>query len=210
MEFPNNEEEEELSEVQKRILAKNKVMQEIADHKTKLRSLKKKYREGHNVSQDIDGAEGYIEVLKKELISIQEGSHSTFLAAKKTISPKFNVDTKKGKILSKIRTLAKDIRNCEVFLSGGDRTREENEDVRKKLEVLKVDHSEAKQELKALSQFNHTRFLEMKEAQQELPENDDLAVENIPPAPEETESIVPAVKPKLPEPRTDFNPPPMI
>lgn len=208
METPSDQ--EELSEVQKRILAKNKVRQEIADHKTKLRLLKKKYKEGLNVSQDIDGAEGYIEVLKKELISIQEGSHSTFLAAKKTISPKFNVDTKKGKILSKIRTLAKDIRESEAFLSGGGRMREENEDVRKKLEVLKADHAEAQQELKALSQFNHTRFLEMKEAQQELTENEDVVVENISDATEAVESITPAVKPKPTETRTDFNPPPMI
>ena len=208
METPSDE--EELSEVQKRIIAKNKVRQEIADHKTKLRLLKKKYKEGHNVSQDIDGAEGYVEVLKKELISIEEGSHSTFLAAKKTISPKFNVDTKKGKILSKIRTLAKDIRESEAFLSGGGRMREENEDVRKKLEVLKADHAEAQQELKALSQFNHTRFLEMKEAQQELIENEDVVVENISDATEAVESITSAVKPKPTETRTDFNPPPMI
>ena len=206
----SSSDEEELSEVQKRILAKNKVRQEIADHKTKLRLLKKKYKEGHNVSQDIDGAEGYVEVLKKELVSIQEGSHSTFLAAKKTISPKFNVDTKKGKILSNIRTLAKDIRECEAFLSGGDRTREENEDVRKKLEVLRADHAEAQQELKALSQFNHTRFLEMKEAQQELTENEDVAVENISDVPEAVESLSPGVKPKPTETMTDFNPPPMI
>ena len=208
METPSDE--EELSEVQKRIRAKNKVRQEIADHKTKLRLLKKKYKEGHNVSQDIDGAEGYVEVLKKELISIEEGSHSTFLAAKKTISPKFNIDTKKGKILSKIRTLAKDIRENEAFLSGGGRTREENEDVRKKLEVLKADHAVAQQELKALNQFNHTRFLEMKEAQRELTENEVVVVENISDATEAVESIVPAVKPKLPDSRTDFNPPPMI
>ena len=206
----SSSDEEELSEVQKRILAKNKVRQEIADHKTKLRLLKKKYKEGHNVSQDIDGAEGYVEVLKKELVSIQEGSHSTFLAAKKTISPKFNVDTKKGKILSNIRTLAKDIRESEAFLSGGDRTREENEDVRKKLEVLRADHAEAQQELKALSQFNHTRFLEMKEAQQELTENEDVTVENISDAPEAVESLTPGVKPKPTETMTDFNPPPMI
>jgi len=206
----SSSDEEELSEVQKRILAKNKVRQEIADHKTKLRLLKKKYKEGHNVSQDIDGAEGYVEVLKKELVSIQEGSHSTFLAAKKIISPKFNVDTKKGKILSNIRTLAKDIRECEAFLSGGDRTREENEDVRKKLEVLRADHAEAQQELKALSQFNHTRFLEMKEAQQELTENEDVAVENISDVPEAVESLTPGVKPKPTETMTDFNPPPMI
>ena len=63
MESPSDE--EELSEVQNRILAKNKVRQEITDHKTKLRLLKKKYKEGHNVSQDIDGAKGYVEVLKK-------------------------------------------------------------------------------------------------------------------------------------------------
>jgi len=206
----SSSDEEELSEVQKRILAKNKVRQEIADHKTKLRLLKKKYKEGHNVSQDIDGAEGYVEVLKKELVSIQEGSHSTFLAAKKTISPKFNVDTKKGKILSNIRTLAKGIRESEAFLSGGDRTREENEDVRKKLEVLRADHAEAQQELKALSQFNHTRFLEMKEAQQELTENEDVAVENISDVPEAVESLTPGVKPKPTETMTDFNPPPMI
>ena len=206
----SSSDEEELSEVQKRILAKNKVRQEIADHKTKLRLLKKKYKEGHNVSQDIDGAEGYVEVLKKELVSIQEGSHSTFLAAKKIISPKFNVDTKKGKILSNIRTLAKGIRESEAFLSGGDRTREENEDVRKKLEVLRADHAEAQQELKALSQFNHTRFLEMKEAQQELTENEDVAVENISDVPEAVESLTPGVKPNPTETMTDFNPPPMI
>jgi hypothetical protein len=185
----SSSDEEELSEVQKRILAKNKVLQEIADHKTKLRLLKKKYKEGHNVSQDIDGAEGYVEVLKKELISIQEGSHSTFLAAKKIISPKFNVDTKKGKILSKIRTLAKDIRECEAFLSGGDRTREENEDVRKKLELLRADHAEA---------------------QQELTENEDVAVENISDVPLAGERLTPGVKPKPTEAITDFNPPPMI
>lgn len=208
MESPSDE--EELSEVQKRILAKNKVRQELADHKTKLRLLKKKYKEGHNVSQDIDGAEGYVEVLKKELISIQEGSHSTFLAAKKTISPKFNVDTKKSKILSKIRTLAKDIKESEVFLSGGGRAREENEDVRKKLDVLKTDHAEAQQELKALSQFNHTRFLEMKEAQQELTKNEDEAVEYISDAPEAVERNIATVKPKPTETMTDFNPPPMI
>ena len=206
----SSSDEEELSEVQKRILAKNKVRQEIADHKTKLRLLKKKYKEGHNVSQDIDGAEGYVEVLKKELVSIQEGSHSTFLAAKKTISPKFNVDTKKGKILSNIRTLAKGIRESEAFLIGGGRTREENEDVRKKLDVLRADHAEAQQELKALSQFNHTRFLEMKEAQQELTENEDVTVENISDAPEAVESLTPGVKPKPTETMTDFNPPPMI
>ena len=39
MEAPSDE--EELSEVQKRILAKNKVRQEIVEHKTKLRLLKK-------------------------------------------------------------------------------------------------------------------------------------------------------------------------
>ena len=128
----------------------------------------------------------------------------------KNISPKFNVDTKKGKILSKIRTLAKEIRECEAFLSGGERTREENEGVRKKLEVLKVDHAEAQQELKALSQFNHTRFLEMKEAQQELTENEDVAVENISDVPEAVESLTPGVKPKPTETMTDFNPPPMI
>ena len=132
------------------------------------------------------------------------------MAAKKIISPKFNVDTKKGKILSNIRTLAKDIRESEAFLSGGDRTREENEDVRKKLEVLRADHAEAQQELKALSQFNHTRFLEMKEAQQELTENEDVAVENISDVPEAVESLTPGVKPKPTETMTDFNPPPMI
>jgi len=106
--------------------------------------------------------------------------------------------------------LAKDIKECEVFLSGGGRAREENEDVRKKLEVLKADHAEAQQELKALSQFNHTRFLEMKEAQQELTENEDEAVEYISDAPEAVERNIATVKPKPTETMTDFNPPPMI
>ena len=76
--------------------------------------------------------------------------------------------------------------------------------------MLRADHAEAQQELKALSQFNHTRFLEMKEAQQELTENEDVAAENISDVPKAGESLTPGVKPKPTETMTDFNPPPMI
>ena len=205
------EEEEELSDVKKRILAKNKVRSEIDEQRNKLRLLKQQLAEGQNVSRDIDGCEGYIQVLKKELVSIQEGSHSTFLAAKKHISPKFNFDTKKSKILLKIRTLAKDIREREAFLSGGGRTREENDKTRKELELLKTDHADAQQELKALSQFNHTRFLEMKEnIPANTKEEQKSPMENSPVVSEEDKNKTPLIKPMPSGGNVDFDPPPMI
>ena len=203
--------EEEPSDVKKRILAKNKVRTEIDEQRSKLRLLKQQLSEGKNVSRDIDGCEGYIQVLKKELISIQEGNHTTFLVAKKHISPKFNFDTKKNKILLKIRTLAKDIREKEAFLSGGGRTQEEIDKIRKQLEVLKTEHAGTQQELKALSQFNHTRFLEMKE---NIPattiEEQKPLMENIPEISEESKNKTPSIKPKPSGESVDFDPPPMI
>jgi hypothetical protein len=203
--------EEEPSDVKKRILAKNKVRTEIDEQRSKLRLLKQQLSEGKNVSRDIDGCEGYIQVLKKELISIQEGNHTTFLVAKKHISPKFNFDTKKSKILLKIRTLAKDIREKEAFLSGGGRTQEEIDKIRKQLEVLKTEHAGTQQELKALSQFNHTRFLEMKE---NIPattiEEQKPLMENIPEISEESKNKTPSIKPKPSGESVDFDPPPMI
>jgi hypothetical protein len=203
--------EEEPSDVKKRILAKNKVRNEIDEQRKKLRFLKEQLSEGKNVSRDIDGCEGYIQVLKKELISIQEGNHSTFLVAKKHISPKFNFDTKKSKILLKIRTLAKDIRDREAFLSGGGRTQEEIDKIRNELEVIKAEHADSKQELKALSQFNHTRFLEMK---QNIPvitkEEQTPLMENIPVVSEEGKSKIPSIKPIPSVGNVDFDPPPMI
>lgn len=50
----------------------------------------------------------------------------------------------------------------------------------------------------------------MKEAQQELTENEDVAAENISDVPKAGESLTPGVKPKPTETMTDFNPPPMI
>ena len=79
------------SEVKKKILARKKVQDEMDQLRKQIRELRNKEASGQNVVQDIEACVGYLKVLKKEKDSIKEGSHTTFLSAKKLISPKLKI-----------------------------------------------------------------------------------------------------------------------
>ena len=154
------------SEVKKRNLARKKVQDEMDELRKQIRELRKKEENGHKVDQDLEACLGYMKVLKKELDTIKEGSHATFLTAKKYISPKFNYGTKKEELLCSIKYIAKKIKDAEKNLAGGGYTSEERQSIHHELEDHKTKHLEALLELKAIEQFNHTRFLEQKAVQE--------------------------------------------
>ena len=79
----NSAEEMDPSESRKRNLARKKVQEEMDQLRIKIRQLRKEEKAGKRVEQDLDACLGYLKVLKKEMDSIKEGSHSTFLTAKK-------------------------------------------------------------------------------------------------------------------------------
>ena len=200
-------EQAEPSEVNKRILARRKVQAEMEDLRKQIRELRKKEENGQSVAQDIEACLGYLKVLKKEKDSIKEGNHETFLSAKKYISPKFNYGSKKEDLLAEIRQLAKEIRSKEKELAGGGYDADQRESLHNSLTEIKEKHRQAMLELKALEQFNHTRFLEQKEIEaiklKEEEHNQGQKIEPIVP------DNLPMKKERKDSP-SDFNPPPMI
>ena len=108
----------ELSEVKKRIVARKKVQEEMDELRAKIKELRAQPQIGKNVRQDIEAYVDYLKVLKKEKDSIREGNHTTFLDAKKLIAPKLNYGSRKEEALSKIKAFAKEIRITEKALTG--------------------------------------------------------------------------------------------
>ena len=161
----NSQDEIDPSEVKKRNLARKKVQDEMDELRKQVRELRKKEECGHKVEQDLEACLGYMKVLKKELHSIKESSHTTFLSAKKFISPKFNYGTKKEEILATIKSLAKEIREANQKLTGVGYSAEERQSIQEHLMDHKTKHQEALLELKSIEQYNHTRFLEQKAVQ---------------------------------------------
>jgi hypothetical protein len=202
------------SEVKKRNLARKKVQDEMDELRMQIRELRKKEESGHKVVQDLEACLGYMKVLKKELDMIKEGSHATFLTAKKYISPKFNYGSKKEELLSQIKCIAKEIKEAEKNLAGGGYTPEERQSIQERLMDRKTKHQEAQLELKAIEQFNHTRFLEQKAVQgntstDETPtqETKEVQKHNLKKKPDEAE--FPKQEPNR-EQYNNFDPPPMI
>lgn len=204
----SSEEQEDLSELKKRILARKKVQEEMEDLRGQIRQLRKKQAAGEQVEQDIESNLGYLKVLKKELDSIKEGNHETFLSAKKYISPKLNYGSKKEELLAKIKGLVKEIRAKEKELSGGGFDANQREKLQADLMEIKEKHQHALLELKAIEQYNHTRFLEHKALEETAKKEveEDLAELPEPKPVEES----PIVKQTPDTTLSDFNPPPMI
>jgi hypothetical protein len=202
------------SEVKKRNLARKKVQDEMDELRMQIRELRKKEESGHKVVQDLEACLGYMKVLKKELDMIKEGSHATFLTAKKYISPKFNYGSKKEELFSQIKCIAKEIKDAEKNLAGGGYTPEERQSIQDRLMDHKTKHQEALLELKAIEQFNHTRFLEQKAVQgntslDETPAQSTKEVQKHNLKKKSDETDFPKQEPKR-EQYNNFDPPPMI
>lgn len=210
----NSNDEIEPSDIKKRILAKNKVQKEMDDLRVKIKELRKQQDQGRTVQQDIEAYLDYLKVLKKERDSIREGNHTTFLDAKKLISPKLNYGSKKEDALAKIRKLAQKIRATEKALAGGGYDSAQREELELFLRSTKDKHQDALLELKSIEQYNHTRFLEQKELEKGKNEEDENGDE---PSLQIKPPEVPIGLLKKPEPPQStsgdsikFNPPPMI
>ncbi len=204
-------EKEEDTESRDIILARQKVQNEMNELRAQIKELRKQKEEGKKVDQDIEACLGYLKVLKKEIDSIKDRSHATFLTAKKLISPKFNYGSKKEEILARIKKLATKVRNFEKQLTGGGLEKEQRDLLSSRLEEVKDLHKMALLELKALENYNHTRFLEStgedKKKKKILPVFAKKKKSNAEEPPPETP---PGIKKEKISELTDFTPPPMI
>ena len=156
-------EEEVSSPKQKDRESRASVGQELREQRQLLRDLRKRLKSGENISGDIEACQGQIDLLYKELQAIEEGGHTTFLEAKEVIAPKMNYAEKKEHLKDKIKEVKKEIVTLEDFLyqpNIPDITRDETI---VELSRLKKEQEDLSEEMNALLQFNHTRFVEARE-----------------------------------------------
>ena len=180
------EEEEELEEAENKdeiiqsgsLHAKREkraiVRESLREARSKLKELQKEMSLGKDYADDVVSCKGEIELLFKELESI-DGGHATFLEAKELIAPKKNVSEKKIAIRSKMEKARKEISELEKKLYLPSLVQDERDQIIISISKENVALEELKEELNALKEFNHTRFVltrdenkKIAEQQQEL------------------------------------------
>ena len=120
-------------------------------------------KEGRDLSEDMDTCLGEIELLQKELQAIVEGGHLTFLEAKDLIAPKKDVSAKKTKLSEEKDELKKEVAHLEDRLSLPNLDDDERSKMRTSISSKNDLLKDLENELDALKNFNHTRFVEARE-----------------------------------------------
>ena len=151
------------------------VRESLREARSKLKELQKEMSLGKDYADDVVSCKGEIELLFKELESIEDGGHATFLEAKELIAPKKNVSEKKLAIRSKMEKAKKEISELEKKLYFPTLEQHERDQIIISISKENVALEELKEELNALKEFNHTRFVltrdenkKIAEQQQEL------------------------------------------
>ena len=143
--------------------ARAAVRELLREKRKELRDLRAGMKEGRDLSADMDTCEGEIEVLQKELQSIDEGGHATFVEAKDLIAPKKDVSAKKSKLREEVDELKKEMAHLEARLSLPNLDDDERSKMRTSISSKNDLLKDLENELDALKNFNHTRFVEARE-----------------------------------------------
>ena len=151
------------SPAEKKRLARSEVRNALRDQRAKLRELRQGMRSGQDLSDDIDSCSGEIELLMKELQSIEEGGHTTFLDAKKLIAPKKDVSSKKKNIKEQSTAIQKKVSELEQRLYLPNLGQTERDQILLEIAEKNKQKLDLDEELIALKQYNHTRFVAARE-----------------------------------------------
>ena len=143
--------------------ARAAVREALHEQRVKRRGLRKGMKEGRDLSADMDTCQGEIELLQKELQAIDEGGHVTFLEAKNLIAPKKEISAKKTKLREETHRLKKEITHSEARLSMPNLTDEERSRMLGSISEKNDAVKGLEEEMEALRNFDHTRFVEARE-----------------------------------------------
>lgn len=135
------------------------VRKALRDERAVLKKLRMRMADGENLAEDIEACKGQIEILFKELQSIEEGGHTTFLKAKDIISPKKNVAEKKNRLRDLMDEMKSKILKIEKSLDTPNLPKDERDKKLVKSSKLQSELEDLKQEYNALLQYNHTNFV---------------------------------------------------
>jgi len=153
---------------EKKRLARAEVRNALRDQRAKLRELRQEMRAGQDLSDDIDSCSGEIELLMKELQSIEEGGHTTFLDAKNLIAPKKDISSKKKNIKDQLNEVQKNISELAQRLYFPSLGQEERDRIIQEIAKNNKHKQDLEEELVALKQYNHTRFVAAREENRKL------------------------------------------
>ena len=141
---------------------KNKRAQVIVN----LHKLRRKGKEleatqstGIDKKADIEACRGEINILQKELDSIDDRGHTTFMQAKNMLEPKKGISGKNHLIKWRKAQIGKRIKKLEARQEGSDVTDEERTENAAKLVKFREGLASLAEEKAALKGFNHTRFM---------------------------------------------------
>ena len=141
---------------------KNKRAQIIVNlHKLrrKAKELEATQSTGIDKKADIEACRGEINILQKELDSIDDRGHTTFMKAKNMLEPKKGISGKNRRIKWRKAQIGKRIKKLETSQEESDVTDEERTETAAKLAQFREELASLAEEKAALKDFNHTRFM---------------------------------------------------
>lgn len=136
---------------------------------------KKKLQNDRAPKSDIEANEGEIDVIRKELKSIEDSGHTVFISAKKMLEPKKELSQKEKKIAWKRKHLEIRLKSLKRDLEVGGKSSDEVSAINEKILKLSAELKMLNQELNAVKDYNHTRFLGLQRVQgQESDQEEEL------------------------------------
>ena len=141
-------------------IARAKVRMKLVRKKNELRDLEEDYKTGKAEKSDLDACKGEIEILKKEIESIEQSGHTVFLNAKEMLAPKKDLAEKKKKISNRKLILERKLKIAQKQIDNPDTSEDQKTILKRQLDNINADLNSLLEEDQSLGSYNHTRFLE--------------------------------------------------
>ena len=143
--------------------SRSEVRKSLHEQRQRLIQLRQGMKEGRDLIDDMDTCAGEIDLLLKELQSIEDGGHTTFLQAKQSIAPKKNISSEKAKLKEETNELKKQVADLEEQFYRPNLTPEQRDGIVGEISEKKQRLVDIQNELYALAQYNHTRFVDSRD-----------------------------------------------
>ncbi len=109
---------------------------------------------------EMEEAEGEIDVLRKELQSIEDSGHTVFISAKQMLEPKKQLSQKEMKISWKKKHIEIRLSSLSKDLLDEKCSPEQKGKIENKISKFQKELSDLEQEMRSVKELNHTRFLD--------------------------------------------------
>jgi DNA repair exonuclease SbcCD ATPase subunit len=142
---------------------RSKIRTQMAELVQKQKKLK---LEGASMLE-LEEVSGEMEVLRKELQSVEDSGHTVFMSAKQMLAPKKELSQKQKKISWKKKHIEIRLNSLNKDLKDLEQSSEECTLINDKIAKFQKELSDLNQEQNAVNDLNHTRFLDAQNVEAE-------------------------------------------